>query len=138
MNEKVRITSSIVRVRSHFLVKLTDRQWAIAKHAVAAGETMDQQTIVVHLHATRCELKQIADGASLLGFDQIGLHAERIVHLIELFLEKGLGTVYQNKLLTDVILEINDFVLASNRLTTRPTVLENLEILSQAAVENHA
>lgn len=138
MKQKSRVSSSIVRIRSHFLVKLNDRHWAIAKHAVAAGESSNAPTIIMHLQATTCELKQVADGASLLGFDKIGLHAERIVHLIELFLEKGLGTVYQNKLLTDVILEINDFVVASKRLTNQPTVLQPIEIPPQRVSENQA
>ena len=138
MNEKVRITSSIVRVRSHFLVRLNDRKWAIAKHAVTAGETNDRQTIIVHLYAANCELKQIAESASLLGFGKIGEHAGRVLRLIELFLEKGLGTVYQNKLLTDVILEINSFVVACEKLTTQPTVLEYIEIPAHAFIDDHA
>lgn len=127
MNEKVRITSNIVRVRSHFLVRLDDRKWAIAKHAVTAGEAADEERMIVHLYAARCELQQIIESAKLLGFEKIGSHAERIEHLIDLFLEKGLGTIHKSKLLTDVILEINGFVTACTKLTSQHTVLEDIE-----------
>ena len=45
MNRPVRVTSEVVRVRGHFLVKLTDFQWALAKHGIAAGEAFDDDTI---------------------------------------------------------------------------------------------
>lgn len=138
MNESIRITSSVVRVRSHFLVKLTDRRWAIARHAIAAAEAQDDQTIIVHLYATTCELTPIIESAALLGFDRIGNDAKRISHLIELFLEKGIGTIHKHKLLTDVLLEINGFVGACAKLADQPTVLENIPFAPATPTRNQA
>lgn len=128
MNKSVRITSEIVRVRSHFLVKLTDWQWALAKHGIAAGEATDDNTIRIHLEAARGDLAYIAESGKLLGFDKLGNHAEQIRHLMDLFLERCLGASNSAKLLTDVILELNTFVMACKRLTDQTTVLECIDL----------
>ncbi len=128
MNKNVRINSETVRVRGHFLVKLDDWQWALAKHGIAAGEATDDDTIRVHLEAARADLSYIAESANLLGFDKLGNHAEQIRHLMDLFLVRCLGTSNSTKLLTDVILELNTFVCACKRLTEQTTVLECIDL----------
>ncbi|MEL6571618.1 MAG: hypothetical protein AAFQ64_08170 [Pseudomonadota bacterium] len=128
MNEKFRITSEVIRVRSHFLVKLQDWQWAIAKHAIAAGEAEDVQTISMHLKAAQVDLNNISESGNLLGFPNLAAQATQVEHLIGLFLERCISTSNCHKLLTDVILEINAFVAASKRLTEQPTVLQVIDL----------
>ncbi len=136
MNDKFRITSEVIRVRSHFLVKLQDWHWAIAKHAIAAGETEDAQIIAMHLKAAQVELKNISESGDLLGFPNLATQADQVAHLISLFLERCISTSNCHKLLTDVILEINAFVAASKRLTEQPTVLEVIDLPFMAPQKN--
>ena len=128
MNDKFRITSEVIRVRSHFLVKLQDWHWAIAKHAIAAGEAEDSQTIAMHLKASQVDLANISESGSLLGFPNLAVQADQVGHLIGLFLERCIEQPNCHKLLTDVILEINNFVAASTRLTEQPTVLQVIDL----------
>lgn len=128
MNDKFRLPSEIIRVRSHFLVKLQNWQWAIAKHAIAAGEASDTDMVTRHLKATQVDLENIAESGRLLGFPQLANQADQVGHLIALFLERCLEMPNHHKLLTDVILDINDFVAASKRLTDQPTVLGMIDL----------
>ena len=123
MNEKFRIPSEVIRVRSHFLVKLQNWQWAIAKHAIAAGEAEDDETIYRHLKAAQVDLSNVAESGHVLGFPQLSTQANQVGHLIGLFLERCLGAPNSHKLLTDVIMDINSFIAASRKLTDQPTVL---------------
>ena len=128
MNEKVRITSEVVRVRGHFLLKLVDYQWALAKHGIAAGESEDLESIRIHMEAARSDLAFIMEGGRTLGFDQLANHAEQIRHMMGLFLERCLHSPNCHKPLTDVILELNDFVSACKALTEQPTVLQDITL----------
>ncbi len=128
MNDKFRITSEVIRVRSHFLVKLQDWHWAIAKHAIAAGEAEDTQTIAMHLKAAQVDLSNISESGNLLGFPNLAAQADQVEHLIGLFLERCIASSNNHKLLTDVILEINAFVASSKKLTEQPTVLEVIDL----------
>jgi len=137
MSNKVRITSGIVRVRGHFMTKLTERQWAIANHALNASEAITDADVRSHLTAAQGVLHQIAGSAAILGFDGLGDHASRIEKLVDLFFLKGLGTVHCNKLLTDVIMEITDFVSMCEQMTSQPTVLEYIEVPSPNNIVEH-
>ncbi|MEL6640143.1 MAG: hypothetical protein AAFP98_02325 [Pseudomonadota bacterium] len=128
MNDKFRITSEVIRVRSHFLVKLQDWHWAIAKHAIAAGEAEDNQTISMHLKAAQVDLSNISESGGLLGFPNLAAQADQVSHLIGLFLERCLEQPNCHKLLTDVIMEINNFVGTSKKLTDQPTVLQVIDL----------
>ncbi len=128
MNDQVRVTSEVVRVRGHFLTKLTEFQWSLAKHGIAAGEAETDDKIRIHLVAAGADLEYIAESGRLLGFGDLADHASQTRRMIELFLERCLGTPNAAKLLTDVILDINKFVVASRKLTEQPTVLENIDI----------
>lgn len=128
MSDKVRITSGIVRVRGHFMAKLTERQWAIARHALDAGQSQSDDEVREHLTSAQAVLHQIAGSAAILGFDRLGDHAARIENLVNLFFKKGLGTVHSNKLLTDVIMDITHFVGECEKLTSHPTVLEYIDV----------
>lgn len=128
MNQRTHITSEVIRVRSHFLVRLQEWQWAIAMHAIAAGEAEDREPIAIHLRAACVELESISESGTLLGFPDLAKHADQVRHLIQLFLERCIDTQNCHKLLTDVILEINNFVAASKRLTEQPTVLGIIDL----------
>lgn len=128
MNEKVRLTSEIVRVRGHFLVKLTDWQWALAKHGIAAGETSDVATVHMHMCAASADLAHISDSARLLGFGKLADHADQIKGLVDKFMERSIDQPNFHKMLTDVILDLNKFVLACRHLSEQPTVLQDIEL----------
>lgn len=128
MNEQFRIPSEVIRVRSHFLVRLQKWHWAIAKHAIAAGEAQDEDTIYRHLRAAQVDLNNVSESGRILGFPQLSNQADQVAHLIGLFLERCLGSANAHKLLTDVILDINSFVAASQRLTDQPTVLGMIDL----------
>lgn len=128
MNDKVRITSEVVRVRGHFLVKLTEFQWALAKHGIVAGEADDDETVRIHLSAAGMDLDYIAECGRLFGFTKLADDAAQIRRMINLFIERCMGTDNANKLLTDVIIELNAFVASSRRLTEQPTVLQDIDI----------
>lgn len=128
MNEKFRIPSEVIRVRSHFLVKLQGWQWAIAKHAIAAGEAEDDDMIGRHLKAAQVDLSNIAESGRLLGFPQLASQADQVGHLIGLFLERCVDGPNCHKVLTDVILDIHSFVESSKKLTDQPTVLGMIDL----------
>jgi len=130
---KAKVTSEVVRVRSHFLVKLTEYQWALAKHGIAAGEAEDEETVRIHLTAAGMDLDYISECGALLGFSKLAEHAGRIRHMINLFIERCMGTSNATKLLTDVIHELCDFIAESRKLTERPTVLQVIDIPSLSA-----
>lgn len=132
MNTKARITSEVVRVRGHFLIKLADWQWALAMHAIAAGEAADDEKIRVHLEAVVSDLSFINESAGLLGFSKIAEDARQTARMISLFLERCIDTPNKHKLLTDVILEINRFVANCKRLSEQPTVLQNIDLAAIA------
>ncbi len=128
MNENCRIPSEVIRVRSHFLVKLQNWQWAIAKHAIAAGEADTDDMIARHLKAAQVDLSNVSESGRLLGFPDLANQADQVEHLIGLFLDRCLGTPNYHKLLTDVILDIHAFVAASKKLTEQPTVLGLIDL----------
>lgn len=82
MNRPATLSNGLNRIRTQFLIKLSERRDLILQYALAAAEASHQNDVARNLSRAKDVLHQIAGTAGTLGFGTFGADARRLEEAI--------------------------------------------------------
>lgn len=103
MIHTAKISKGLHRIRSQFLVRLTERRGKILFSTLEASSALEAREVAAHLNIVRDILHQIAGSAGILGFADFGLEARRIENDIGTVLEHPERAIVSSELIEDLI-----------------------------------